>query len=489
MPPASSTPQPRIGTEEQFRTLRAALDRAGFTEDAVKQRLGLKRISGFPLDGKHPAVPDDPLGTLISFLMYGAAISKDSAAKIPLAELSALDLAVDHPGGGVCCTVMLYPLRGVYVASDRTSPVGGPSAQAPDDFVFPAITPNTELFLDLVPFEPCDALLDLCAGSGAAALIGARRGAKTAWSCDLTERSTHFGEFNRRLNGLGQVTASAGDLYEAAPGQTFDRIVAHPPYVAVFKHQFIFDSGGQDGEQIVRGMIEGLPRHLRPGGRFFSLTMGTDRKQPFEERVRQWLGAAAPEFDVAFVTRRVRSVLEYTAEMMVRESGNAGDIRAWREYLSDLGVEDFAYGFLAIQRRKSPRPVFTVRRKAGPETGRAEHAWLMDWETSLAEKGPQMLMELKLKASSRAKLTTGHSLTPEGWAPESFLFEVEHPFDMEFRAGAWAAYLLTAADGSRTGSQLFEKLKTDGALDPSTPSLDFARMLGMLVSGGFLVPA
>src|SRR5439155_22250135 len=117
-----------------------------------------------------------------------------------------------------------------------------------------------------------------------------------------------FADFNRRINGISNFVASAGDLYEPAGGLTFDRIVAHPPYVPVYRPQLIFDSGGQDGEQIVRRIIEGLPRYLRPGGRFTALTMGSDRgdsdqgrsdrDHPFEHRLREWLGSREAEFDV-----------------------------------------------------------------------------------------------------------------------------------------------------------------------------------------------
>src|ERR1700688_2432957 len=103
-----------------------------------------------------------------------------------------------------------------------------------------------------------------------------------------------------RLNRILNRTAAEGALYEPAGDLTFDRIVAHPPYVPVYRPQLIFDSGGQDGEQIVRRIIEGLPRYLRPGGQFFALTMGTDRERLFERRLRDWLGEAEGEFDVAF---------------------------------------------------------------------------------------------------------------------------------------------------------------------------------------------
>src|SRR5207245_1035784 len=165
-----------------------------------------------------------------------------------------------------CCT---RP-RGLYIVSDRSRPEEGVEGQPPEDFVYPAIVPNTELLLELAPCQPCDAFLDLCSGTAIAALVAAKSGARQAWAFDITGRSTHFAEFNRRLNGIANMTPATGDLYEPAGDLTFDRIVAHPPYVPVYRPQLIFDSGGHDGEQIVRRIIEGLPRYLRPGGRFYA---------------------------------------------------------------------------------------------------------------------------------------------------------------------------------------------------------------------------
>ena len=130
----------------------------------------------------------------------------------------------------------------------------------------------------------------------------------------------------------------------------------------VYRPHFVFDSGGQDGEQMVKGMVQGLPRYLRPGGRFYALTMGSDREQPFEFRLRQWLGPDQHEFDVAFLVRRTVSPREYSADTVVRHKGSAEDISGWRDLFQQWAVKSMAYGIVVVQRRASDRPVFTVRR-------------------------------------------------------------------------------------------------------------------------------
>ena len=52
-------------------------------------------------------------------------------------------------------------------------------------------------------------------------------------------------------------------------------------------------------EQILRRLVEGVPRHLRPGGSFYTFVTAADCEgQPFEDRLRLWLGEAQAEFDV-----------------------------------------------------------------------------------------------------------------------------------------------------------------------------------------------
>jgi len=485
MTPAEPLPL-RLGSDAEFEALRNALAAAGYTENAVCERLGLERISQYRLEGERHLTgePEDVLGLLIWLLMESAPISSASAAKLPMEELQTLKLVTSQ--APIYSTVMLYPARGFYVVSDRTRPMEGATGGLPEDVVYGGIVPNTDMFLNHVPFGPCDAFLDLCCGSGIAALIAARDGAKHAWAFDLTARCTLCVEFNRRLNGIANMTAGQGDLYEPGADLTFDRIAVHPPYVPVYRPRFIFDSGGEDGEQVVGRIIQGLPRHLRPGGRFYALTMGTDREQPFEHRLRQWLGEAESEFDVALVSRRILTPDQYTTDSMLRRGTTVAEIHEWNGLFKKLHVTAFVYGFLMIQRRDRVRPVFTVRRQAASNTSPADHAWLLDWETSTVDGGLERMLGSRLRAVADTKLHMEHRMVNGEWVPESYRLEVDHPFSMSLRGQAWTAHLLASADGSRTAVELLDKLKTDGAVHPDTPPIEFVRMLAMLVSGGFL---
>ena len=484
----------RLGTDDEFTALRSALDAAGYTEPAICERLGLQKISQFQFVTERRPPPrtltenPDSLDLLIRLFLENEPVERDTVRALPVELLATLGLIVPHKAdpGLLSGTAALYPLRNLYIVSDRPSSIEGDERRPPDDLVYPAMIPNTQLFLDLIQTGPCDAFLDLCAGTGIAALLATRAGAAHAYSYDITPRSTAFAEFNRRLNGIANLTAAQGDLYEPAGELTFDRIVTHPPYVPVYRPNLIFDSGGQDGEQIVRRIIEGLPRYLRPDGRFYALTMGSDRQHPFEQRLREWLGPAEREFDVAFVNRLTRTPREWAAESVISKEGSVTDIAEWRSFFESLHVRALVYGLVMIQRRAKNRPVFTVRRQTGSQTAPADHARLFEWETAVVTHEPAWLLGLRPRPAPGTRLHVEHNFDGGKWVPDSYLLETGHPFASGLPAQAWTAHLLACADGSLTAAELLDRLKSDGALHPETPASAFAEMLATLISGGFL---
>lgn len=465
----------RLGTDAEFAALRGALISANYNEAAICERYGVARVSDLRVEtAAEERDASDPVVQLTRLLIGCAEI--EASVALPLGALEALGL-IRSVDGKVISTVMLYPIRGLYIVSDRAQPVF-------DDVVYPANIPNTEMFLDQLPPGPCDEFLDLCAGSGVAALEAAKNGARYAWAFDITARSTHFAAFNRRLNAISNMAAAQGDLYAPAEGRTFDRIVAHPPYLPVFRPRFVFDSGGQDGEQIVRGIVEGLPAHLRPGGVFFALTMGSDRAQPFEKRVREWLGDDASDFDVALIVKTTTSPHAYAADAVLKHKGSVEDIEQWREMFRGWGVTDLPYGFLYVQRRASDRPVFTVRRTAGPRTGKLECAWLLEWAAAGYHRNA--VLSMSPRARQGVTLRTEHTLTEGGWMAKSSLIETDYPFLMEIQTEAVTALLLTLADGTRTTMELLMRLQEHEALPEGIEPLDFARIIAALITSGFL---
>ena len=477
-----------LGSSGKFDELREFLRSAGYTEEFLCARFHLERAEQFELDrGKRAPLPEaeSAADILTALFLAGEFASLAEAERLMGREgvtlLSGMGLLAIDAGGGRCHgTVALYPLADLHIASDRWSNPGDAPFEAPSDTVYPAFIPNTRLFLAHVPLGEGGSFLDLGAGTGIAAILAARQGAREAWAGDIAERCTRFAEFNGRLNGAGNFHPVTSDLYGSwqaeAPAPRFDRIVAHPPYVPALQPKWIFFSGGEDGEEITRRIVEGMPAHLNDRGVFLALTMGSDRSEaPFEWRVREWLGESEGEFDIALIVRKVLEPHEFAAR-------NRAESVVWKKHFAKLGVVSLVYGFVVIQRRSGARQTFTVRRQASPGR-RAPWEWLLAWESADQES---LILERPLHGGRDAEFQVRHRLEGSVWTPQRYTLQTEWPFSMECDAHPWMANLISLCDGRATGRDQLGVLVENEALPRGVPEVEFARAVAGLVSGGFI---
>ncbi len=486
----------RLEPSHQFAHLRDYLRGLQFSEGSICRRMGMAGLNEFLSSDRLRATlsnESDGLGFLIRLFLVGEALpTKDLDSVIPAGALQAmkdLGLLVEDPSdhAKVCSSAALYPNGTLFIVSDRWASPEGKAPDLPGDFVFPALTANTSQFLATLPQEPCESFLELCSGAGAAALEAAPH-ARHAWAVDITERSTMMAVFNRLLNGVDNLTVMQGDLYACLGDLTFDRIVAHPPYMPVIQRAQIFYDGGADGEQVTRRIVADLPRYLRPGGRFYCLAQGSDRADgPFERRVRAWLGAAEPEFDVLLIVRLTQSPSDAAMHYAVKSKAGGEAAHQMREALRNLGVESMVYGWIIIQRKENERPVFTTRRTVGPNSGRKEIAWLLKWETAAAEpEFVEVLADARPVASPSFELRTIHRMKGGDLLPERFSLHADYPFGVDCPVQPWVSFLFPQCDGKLTVRELLEFSKQNNFIHAETPLTEFAKLLMVLISGGFL---
>ena len=265
------------------------------------------------------------------------------------------------------CPVWLYPLSGLVIASDRVDDPDGEPFTPPADVVFPAIYAGTLRFLALLPPVCGGEALDLCGGSGIGALVLSGT-ARTAVSADLAERSALFAEFNARLNDV-PVESVCGDLYEPLAGRQFDVITAHPPFVPATGQNMVYRDGGDTGEEVIRGVVAGLPAHLRPGGVCVILCVARDtEQQTFEQRAQEWLGPEPDGFDVVFGLDKVLTVPE-VVESIHKRGRHLGEAGA-RELA--LRLQSWAPGSLYMGRCISAGP---PARGSGRRRASASRRW------------------------------------------------------------------------------------------------------------------
>jgi release factor glutamine methyltransferase len=143
--------------------------------------------------------------------------------------------------------------------------------------------PETELLVEAalhkLPKDGPGLALDVCTGSGCIAIsLAAERPQATVVATDLSEDACALARENAQALGVAErLTVLQGNLYAPLPlDARFDVVASNPPYIAtaeiptlsaeVRREPHMALDGGPDGLVLIRKVIAGARRVLKPGG-------------------------------------------------------------------------------------------------------------------------------------------------------------------------------------------------------------------------------
>jgi hypothetical protein len=363
----------------------------------------------------------------------------------------------------------------------------------PSDAVYPAITDNTRDYVAGIPATPCKRFLEMCGGTGVAALVAARLGGGRgghAWSADITERATRFAEFNALLNDLSNFTAVQGDLYEPVRGGglVFDRIVAHPPYVASLERTLIYRDGGPDGEQFTRAILAGLPEFLEPGGRFYLTCIATDRADaPLEERIRAMIGPTHADYDVAVAVRVAHEPADYYLSLARAAKSTYAEAEKRVAQYTEMGVVRLVYCSVAVERHPVPRAPFTTRHSVGVTRVGEALDWQLAWERLRESPGfADRLLDARVRCTDGLVVRTDQSFGSAGWRLKRCDISTERPFRTSVACSVETAAILMRCDGTTTVRELARLLAGEGVLHVEDADARTASLVSFFVGAGCL---
>jgi methylase of polypeptide subunit release factors len=493
----------RIGSTEEFARVRSFLISVGFDERSVLAALKISSVSQIPTatltTTDHGSV-SAALLAVIDLLVLGNATAADdlqsSCGQDGLAALVALGLIRNahefpplqvFPAGSVVCPVWVYPIDGMFIASDRMTDLANGSAGTITELVFPGHDFGTLQMLRLLPRSTKGEALDVCGGSGIGALYLARNG-MLATATDLTHRSAHFAEFNARLNAI-PMESLQGNLYTPVAGRRFDVICTHPPWLPSTGDAVAFRDGGDTGEEVTQRAFSGLPHHLRPGGTAIVVSLGRDDQDAhYEHRVRRWLGDAGQDCDVILGIDKILSV-DDMMESMRRLYLRNDELRAERiaAHYRELGTTQFVHGAVFVRRTTAtvadPPLRLLMSSSATAEDFERIFAWRQrrrqpDFADWLADTKPRL--SPKLESNVRYVVRNGALVA------DTFIFKVRSKLSTALQPDAWMARLLEQIDGNQTVAQIFDSSRGADDWPVDFTLLSLVNFVGKMIEYGLL---
>jgi SAM-dependent methyltransferase len=196
---------------------------------------------------------EDPRVPLVRAFVLGESVAPESLP-VPAAVLVEAGL-LELDGERAVARVRLTPFAGLLVAH---------GAEPSDPEFVTGVSAASRTLATLTVRRPVERALDLGTGSGVEALLAARH-AGTVIATDVNPHAVECAGLGARLNGLA-LDLRLGSLFEPVAGETFDLIVANPPFVVSPDSDFVYRDSVLPGDAICREVVRGAAAHLRPGG-------------------------------------------------------------------------------------------------------------------------------------------------------------------------------------------------------------------------------
>jgi SAM-dependent methyltransferase len=453
---------PGVRSEEAIGRFRRALERAGFTEQGVRDAMGMDPGSTRPPDDaqvylRRMAEPS-ALHTLVKLFVLGVDVPATEAAAalapLDLEEGSALGL-IDRAEGDVRRALSIATVQGMWLVHDPLT--ADPSAMRPDHVIGPG--PSSRTLSALTVRVPVRSALDLGTGSGIQALLAARH-AERVVATDPNDRALSIAAFNARLNGVENVECRAGSFYEPVAEERFDLIVSNPPFVISPETSHVFRDSDLPGDAVSREVVRGAADRLVDGGFATVLCNWVQRTgEGWADTPRRW--AEGIGCDAWVLHSESQDPLSYAARWLTRtggpEYGRALD--RWIEYDRELGAQAIVTGAVVLRRRSGPG-WFRAEHVPGARSDDATAHLLRMFANQDYLHGvrdDRMLLGGRYRLAPEHRVEQTLAFRGEGYEVERILLSFERGLAFVGSLDAFGLRVLSGCDGRTTLDELVQR--------------------------------
>nr|WP_221634411.1 methyltransferase [Nocardioides luti] len=478
--------------------MRAALQQAGFTYDAVAEVLGplahdaLARNETVP--GLRRTAGGSPLETLVRLFLLQTPVAATAAeAALPgLLDRMAAEGLVEQTVGEVAARLDVRPYAtgedDLWVVSDLTPGLDGRPNRVGTDHVL-GISSASSSLAQLTMREPVGRSLDLGTGCGVQALHLATHSREVV-ATDVNTRALRLTRFNAVLNDApAPIDVREGSFFEPVRGERFDLIATNPPFVIspATGERLVYRDSGLPGDRVVEDIVRAAPDHLTEGGWCQVLANWViTRDRPWDERLLGWV---ADDCDAFVVQRELIDPAAYV-ELWLKDAGLHGApdylVRydTWLSWFEDQGIEAVGFGWINLRRTATAD-------QPGART-RDFLEWPYDVEQPIAPAihawgdavGVEVREDSRLVVRSDVQQETVGQ--PGAEDPDTVVLRQQRGLRRARRADTVEAALVGACDGELSVGQILDALAQLLDLDAAQTRATYLPVVAELVVEGFL---
>ena len=458
----------------------------------------LQRLVGLDLktliDGAGPSIalgrtePGSPLETLLLLFVTGTPVSREAARRaagpVPLERWVAAGL-ITLRGDQAHAAVRLVPFRGRWLAHDR------PEHKMDPAFVM-GIGASSVTLMNVAVRAPVEAMLDLGCGCGTQGLFSTEH-ARRVTAADRNPRALGFMRFNTRLNGVANVEAACGDLFQPIAGRKFGLILSNPPFVISPDARLIYRDGGMPEDGFSRRVIREASAALEEGGFCQILcNWAHHRDAPWQESLSGWFDGLP--VDVWAMRCSTEEAPAY-AEVWIRqtEMGTAADrtalFRRWTAYYEARRIEKVSLGIITLRRTSRTRPWRRLDDDPPRVTGPCGDAIARAFSArDRLERlsSDDAFLDLTPKVSASVRLRQVMQPSPGAWEPTEMNLCLESGLNDSRRVDPLTAGLVSRCDGVRSLRALAEELAVVTATDIARVAEGVVAITRVLIERGYL---
>jgi SAM-dependent methyltransferase len=455
--PSDDTPVNVADAERLFR-VRDVFDSAGFTKERVLALLDEADSVSAKLTKSaiprllHRSSGGAPLDTLFRLFLLGTKAAPEAVreAVAPLTPADWVEMGLLQEAEGTFTSpFQIMPTEESLLLQES------PWGKAPEQTRVMPISGSTLTLAHSMIRKPGDVALDVGTGGGVLALLAGQHH-REVLAVDCNPRAINVATFNALLNRMPHVVCRQGNLFEPAAGQTFDLVVANPPYVISPEKTAFYRDSGLPGDGVSSEIVRSVPRFLRPGG--FAqvlINWGQVSGASWEDRLRGWVeGSGCDAFLLSIETLPAEKYAGYWLPDEPSDvDAQARRYEKWLDYFRQESFEAIGYGLMTLRRKAAPGPTWFAWETYPKQSGGCGDSILRCFaQRDFLEAHPrdEELLDACYRLSPLIRADQERRPGPAGWQMVKSQIRLAEGLAFTVEADAVAFLLLSRMMGART---------------------------------------